>query len=70
MTKDGLLPPRPGEEDNRRQAVDGVIPLYVQGMAIPLTEREALAAIAQLSSALQAHGTGMRGPPGGVVYNA
>jgi len=63
MTKDGLLPLRPGEEDNRRQAVDGVIPLYVQGMAIPLTELEALAAIAQLSGALQAHGAGMRGSP-------
>ena len=39
------------------------IPLYVQGMAIPLTEQEALGVIAQVSSALQTRAAGRARPP-------
>jgi len=54
------LPPRPGEKapvTQIRPELDAV-PLYIQGMAIPLTEQEALGVIAQLSSALQTRRAG------------
>jgi hypothetical protein len=55
MDKNSELPPRPGEEKKVKQIQPPMdaIPMYVQGMAIPLTEQEALGVIAQLSSALQ-----------------
>jgi len=57
--RDEYLPPRPGKEaEDRRPAPWGPIPLYVKGATIPLTEAEALGAIAQLSSALQTRAAG------------
>jgi hypothetical protein len=55
------LPPMPGKEKAIKQIQPPMdaIPLYVQGMAIPLTEQEALGVIAQLSSALQTRTAGM-----------
>jgi len=47
------------EEVKQIQPPMDAIPLYVQGMAIPLTEQEALGVIAQLSSALQTRTAGL-----------
>ena len=59
--KDMELPPRPGDTPPVKQIQPPMdaIPLYVKGMAIPLTEQEALGVIAQLSSALQTLRAGM-----------
>jgi len=67
--KDDRLPPRPGESAAAQLPPADYIPLYVQGETMPLTEREALAVIAQLSSALQTHGAGMSRFTGEVVRN-
>ena len=49
-----------GDKDVRQiQPPMDAVPLYVQGMAIPLTEQEALGVIAQLSSALQTRTAGL-----------
>ena len=67
--RDGELPPRPGGAETVRQIQPPMdaVPLYVQGMAIPLTEQEALGVIAQLSSVLS---TRKAAPPrgGGEVF--
>jgi len=68
--KDMELPLRPGDAPPVKQIQPSMdaIPLYIQGMAIPLTESEALGVIAQLSSALQTRRAGMP-QPGGIVRN-
>jgi hypothetical protein len=65
------LPPRPGEKPVKQiQPPQDAIPLYIQGMAIPVTEAEALGIMAQLSSALQTRMAGMpQGSGIGVVRN-
>ena len=62
--KDMELPPRPGDTPPVKQIQPPMdaIPLYIQGMAIPLTEQEALGVIAQISSALQTRKAGMPQP--------
>jgi len=72
MDRNMKLPPRQGEQEPLRQLHPPMdaIPLYVQGMAIPLTEPEALGVIAQLSSALQTRRAGLPDRSGiGVMRN-
>jgi len=68
--RNDALPLRPWEKPAVKQVQPPMdaIPLYVQQMAIPLTEAEALGVIAQLSSALQTRRAGMAGM-GEVVHN-
>ena len=58
--KDELLPPRPGEEKEKKQFQPPVdaIPLYIQSMNFPISEAEALGIISQLASALQTRRAG------------
>jgi len=65
---DDSLPPMHGEKTEWNPDGD-VIPLYVQGATIPLTEGEALGVIAQLSSALQTRGFGMARSAAEVMRN-
>jgi len=66
--RDDSLPPMHGEKTEWNPDGD-VIPLYVQGATVSLTESEALGVIAQLSSALQTRGAGMTRSAAGVVRN-
>jgi hypothetical protein len=54
------LPPLPGTEQIKQvQPPLDAIPLYIQGMVIPLTESESLGVIAQIASALQTRRSGV-----------
>ncbi|MHB9293844.1 hypothetical protein Holit_02963 [Hollandina sp. SP2] len=54
------LPPLPGAEQIKQvQPPLDAIPLYIQGMVIPMSEPEALGVITQIASALQTSRAGV-----------
>ena len=54
------LPPLPGAEQIQQvQPPLDAIPLYIQGMVIPLSEAESLGVITQIASALQTRKAGV-----------
>jgi hypothetical protein len=59
-----VLPPLPGAEKihetlSQVEPPRDAIPLYLQGMVIPMTETEALGVITQVASALQTRRAGV-----------
>lgn len=54
------LPPLPGAEQIQQvQPPLDAIPLYIQGMVIPMSEAESLGVITQIASALQTRKAGV-----------
>lgn len=54
------LPPLPGAERIKQvEPPQDAIPLYIQGMVIPMTEAESLGVITQIASALQTRKAGV-----------